>query len=68
MGFLDAVFKRNLELRDMLDLDLANDPANRSYLKRMAIETVINFISRTFSQSEFWVKDDQELKLSLIHI
>ena len=62
MGFLDAVFKRNLELRDMLDLDLANDPANRSYLKRMAIETVINFISRTFSQSEFWVKDDQELK------
>jgi len=62
LGFLDAVFKRNLELRDMLDLDLANDPANRSYLKRMAIETVINFISRTFSQSEFWVKDDQELK------
>ena len=62
MGFLDAVFKRNLELRDMLDLELANDPANRSYLKRMAIETVINFISRTFSQSEFWVKDDQELK------
>ena len=46
----------------MLDLELANDPANRSYLKRMAIETVINFISRTFSQSEFWVKDDQELK------
>lgn len=62
MGFLDAVFKRNLELRDMLDLELANDPANRSYLKRIAIETVINFISRTFSQSEFWVKDDQELK------
>lgn len=62
MGFFDAVFKRNLELRDMLDLDLANDPANRSYLKRMALETSINFIARTFSQSEFWVKDGQELK------
>ncbi|PTF40746.1 phage portal protein [Staphylococcus chromogenes] len=62
MGFLDAVFKRNLELRDMLDLDLANDPANRSYLKRMALETSINFIARTFSQSEFWVKDGRELK------
>ncbi|PTG53165.1 phage portal protein [Staphylococcus chromogenes] len=62
MGFLDAVFKHNLELRDMLDLDLANDPANRSYLKRMALETSINFIARTFSQSEFWVKDGRELK------
>lgn len=46
----------------MLELDLAIDPAERSYLKRMALESVINFISRTFSQSEFWVKDGQELK------
>lgn len=45
----------------MLDLDLANDPASRSYLKRIALETSINFIARTFSQSEFWVKDGQEL-------
>ncbi|MTV21437.1 phage portal protein [Staphylococcus delphini] len=62
MGFLDVVFKRNLEVRDMLDLKLENDPASRSYLKRMALETSINFIARTFSQSEFWVKDGQELK------
>ncbi|WP_434795920.1 phage portal protein [Staphylococcus equorum] len=61
MGIFDSVFKRNLELRDMLDLDLANDPASRSYLKRIALETSINFIARTFSQSEFWVKDGQEL-------
>lgn len=46
----------------MLDLKLENDPASRSYLKRMALETSINFIARTFSQSEFWVKDGQELK------
>lgn len=62
MGFFSSVFKRNLEIRDMLELDLAIDPAERSYLKRMALESVINFISRTFSQSEFWVKDGQELK------
>ena len=61
MGIFDSVFKRNLELRDMLDLDLAYDPASRSYLKRIALETSINFIARTFSQSEFWVKDGQEL-------
>ncbi|EGQ3136497.1 phage portal protein [Staphylococcus pseudintermedius] len=62
MGFFSSVFKRNLEIRDMLELDLAIDPAERSYLKRMALESVINFISRTLSQSEFWVKDGQELK------
>ncbi|UXS30205.1 phage portal protein [Staphylococcus delphini] len=62
MDFLGTVFRRNLQLRDALDLEWTTDPASRAYLKRMAIETVINFISRTFSQSEFWVKDGQELK------
>ncbi|TDL35692.1 phage portal protein [Macrococcoides bohemicum] len=46
-----------MEIRDMLDLDLLGDPASRSYLKRIAIDTNINFLARTFSQSEFWVKD-----------
>ena len=44
MGIFRDVFKRNLEIRDMLDLDLASDPATRSYLKRIALETNINFI------------------------
>ncbi|PNZ61235.1 phage portal protein [Staphylococcus condimenti] len=61
MGIFDSILKRNLDLRDMLDLDLAYAPASRSYLKRIALETSINFIARTFSQSEFWVKDGQEL-------
>ncbi|MBH9582229.1 phage portal protein, partial [Staphylococcus felis] len=42
MCFLDVVFKRNLEVRDMLYLKLESDPASRSYLKRMALETSIN--------------------------
>ncbi|PTH92938.1 phage portal protein [Staphylococcus xylosus] len=61
MGIFDTVFKRNLELKDMLDLNWGDDPASRAYLKRIALETSINFIARTFSQSEFWVKGGQEL-------
>ena len=46
LGIFRDVFKRNLEIRDMLDLDLASDPATRSYLKRIALETNINFIAQ----------------------
>lgn len=67
MGIFADAFKRNIELRDALDLDLADDPASRSYLKRIALETCINFIARTFSQSEFWVKDKNKLLKNKIY-
>ena len=67
MGIFRDVFKRNLEIRDMLDLDLASDPATRSYLKRIALETNINFIARTISQSEFWIMDGNEKQLDNLH-
>ena len=67
MGIFRDVFKRNLEIRDMLDLDLASDPATRSYLKRIALETNINFIARTISQSEFWIMDGQNKKMNDLH-
>lgn len=53
MGFLDRVFKRNSELETLFDFDLLYDSADRSYLKKMALETCLNFIGRTISQSEF---------------
>ena len=67
MGIFRDVFKRNLEIRDMLDLDLASDPATRSYLKRIALETNINFIARTISQSEFWIMDGQNKQMNDLH-
>ena len=51
----------------MLDLDLASDPATRSYLKRIALETNINFIARTISQSEFWIMDGQNKQMNDLH-
>ena len=67
MGIFGDVFKRNLEIRDMLDLDLASDPATRSYLKRIALETNINFIARTISQSEFWIMNGQNKQKNNLH-
>ncbi|AKG74371.1 phage portal protein [Salinicoccus halodurans] len=66
MGIFADVFKRNLEIRDALDLDLQTDPSTRAYLKSIALQTNINFISRTFSQSHFWVMEgDQRIKNTL---
>lgn len=58
MGWLSSVLDRNKELKSMLDLDLVEEPTHRAYLKKMALETCINFIGRTISQSDFrFVKD-----------
>ena len=53
MGWLSDVLKRNSELEWMFDLDLTYETSHRAYLKRMAMETCINFIGRTVSQSDF---------------
>ncbi|MEH7389645.1 phage portal protein [Bacillus sp. JJ1474] len=54
MGFLDTVLRRNKELESMFDLDLFSENVpHRAYLKKMALETCINFIGRTISQSDF---------------
>ena len=37
----------------MFDLDLVYETTHRAYLKKMALETCINFIGRTISQSDF---------------
>ncbi|SNZ14561.1 phage portal protein, HK97 family [Terribacillus aidingensis] len=62
MGVLDlfGLLKRNRETEVMLDLDLFEDAASKTHLKRMAIETCIGLISRTISQSEFRVRKDKK--------
>lgn len=53
MGLLDSVLKRNSELEWMYDLEFSYETTHRAYLKKMALETCINFIGRTISQSDF---------------
>jgi len=53
MGWLSDVLKRNSELEWMFDLDFIHETSQRAYLKKMALETCINFIGRTISQSDF---------------
>ncbi|MCZ0828263.1 phage portal protein [Brevibacillus laterosporus] len=62
MGFLD-ILRRNSELESMFDIDFYDDPSHRSYLKDMALETCLNFIGRTISQSEFRIiKDNKRIR------
>lgn len=58
MGWLTNVLNRNKELEWMFDLDLTYETSHRAYLKRMAMETCINFIGRTVSQSDFRMMKD----------
>lgn len=55
MGWLNEVLGRNKEIANMLDFDLFPEPTHRAYLKKMALETCINFIARSIAQSEFRV-------------
>ena len=56
LGLFD-VFKKNKEMDFLFDLDLFEEKSKKVHLKRLALETCINFLGRTISQSEFRVKD-----------
>lgn len=60
IGFFDGIFKRNKELEPLFDLDLFYDLSKRPYLKKLALETNINFVARTISQSEFRIVEDKK--------
>lgn len=55
MGWLADVFNKNKEIQTMFDeFDFFGIDVNqRAYLKQTALETCINFIGRTISQSDF---------------
>ncbi|WP_342578412.1 phage portal protein [Psychrobacillus sp. FSL K6-2843] len=58
MGWLIDKLRKNKEVKSMFDLDLFQEPTHRAYLKKMALETCINFIGRAISQSDFrFMKD-----------
>ncbi|MGE6380001.1 phage portal protein [Peribacillus muralis] len=61
MGILDLVRSRNKELEFMFDFDLIQDTSKKIHMKQLAIQTCINMIGRTISQSEFYVKKDKKI-------
>lgn len=63
MGFISDVLKRNSELEILFDLDLTSETTHRAYLKKMALETCINFIGRTISQSDFRIMKSNKRQL-----
>jgi len=64
MGFLDSVLKRNSELESLFDLDFTNETTQRAYLKKLALETCINFMGRTIAQSNFRYMNDKRSQLN----
>ncbi|WP_394512622.1 phage portal protein [Priestia aryabhattai] len=60
MGIISTVLKRNSELEWLFDLELGDEVSQRAYLKKLALETCINFIGRTISQSEFRMMKDNK--------
>ncbi|WP_052158668.1 phage portal protein [Halobacillus sp. BBL2006] len=44
----------------MMDLELLEEASTRTHMKRLAIQTCVNMIARTISQSEFRVKKDRK--------
>ncbi|WP_069201765.1 phage portal protein [Bacillus niameyensis] len=58
LGFLWFGSKEEIEIMD--DIELYEDKARKTALKRLAIESVIGMISRTIIQSEFRIKQNKK--------
>lgn len=58
VSFFDRIFNRHEEASWMYDLELFQDTSQKAYLKQMALNTCIEFLARTISQSEFRLTDE----------
>lgn len=69
MGWLQDVLNKNKEIGMMFDeFDFFGiETSQRAYLKKMALETCINFIGRTISQSDFRFMKDGKRQLDDWH-
>ena len=62
MGIFDGLlrdFRSSYEIDWMLDLDFSDDDSMRSYLKFMAIDTVLNFVGRTMSTVKIGIESKE---------
>lgn len=70
MALIQDLFNRLTKRKDIefiYDLDLLQETSERVYLKRMAVDTVLNFVGRSVSQSDFRVYKGKELDKGAWH-
>jgi len=68
------LFNRNKEVKTKTDefwdyfwdLDMVQENSNRAYLKRMAINSVLDYVARAVSMSEFKIYDNNKLATDAI--
>ena len=61
MGLLDTIFRRNSELEFLMDFDMIEQSAKKYHIKRIALETCISMIARAIAQSEFRIKNKNNI-------
>ncbi|WP_145232936.1 phage portal protein [Staphylococcus arlettae] len=57
MSIFDKIMGRNSAIEFSYDLELVRETSNKAYIKRWALDTCINHIARTISQTKFEIID-----------
>ncbi|MBK5497421.1 phage portal protein [Peribacillus sp. TH14] len=66
MGLFDSIFQKNKALASSYDYEFTIEASKKVYLKEIALETCINFIARTISQTEFrYMRDNERIRNEL---
>ncbi|MFE5430269.1 phage portal protein [Peribacillus simplex] len=66
IGLFDSIFSKNKALASSYDYEFAIEATKRVYLKEIALETCINFIARTISQTEFrYMREHERIRNEL---
>ncbi|HDT6322118.1 phage portal protein [Staphylococcus aureus] len=55
MGILGKIFNRREDLKWMFDYDVIEDLSNQAYVKRLALDSCIEFLAKAVAQSQFKV-------------
>ncbi|WP_239255409.1 phage portal protein [Listeria ilorinensis] len=67
MGWISDLLRKNKELATTFDLDFIEEPAKRAYLKRMALNTCIEYMGRSLAQCEFQRRDGPKQIKDMMH-
>ncbi|MGL4008877.1 phage portal protein [Staphylococcus nepalensis] len=59
MSWLTDILSKSKESSWMYDLEFFQDTSEKAYMKRLALQTCIEFLARTISQSEFRITDNK---------
>ena len=63
MSILEKIFKTRKDITYMLDLDMIEDLSQQAYVKRLAIDSCIEFVARAVAQSHFKVLEGNRIQL-----